>query len=137
MIDSVSSQVSRPLIGRWTTDRYLRLSRWWLVGGAALTMASTAFSWFPGSALLWQLPLFFLLGVSVAREHGQTVEGIALGVIVGSVLGFADGLVGLVVEPSILAAINIVASTLLTALIAGLLTTLAVFVSKNFFTNNS
>lgn len=118
------------MIGRWTTDQYLRLARWAIASGVLIIIGTTVFGIIPGSSLAWNAAVFFLLGVVVVRQHGGKTEGLAAGVIVGLALGFFSAMATFVRQPSALAGVNIVAETLMTGLIAGLIITVTTLLTE-------
>lgn len=118
------------MIGRWTTDQYLRLNRWWFVIGVAVIIATSPLGILPGSSLSWNALVFFLVGVMVARQHGGKTESLTSGALVGLALGFSSAVITIFFHPSAVAVVNIVAETLVTGLVAALIATCATLISQ-------
>lgn len=121
---------SRAMIGRWTIHQYLYFSRWWVVGGVAIVLVTMVWHLIPGSPLLWNAGLFFLLGVLVNRQRGSKAESLTAGAAVGLAVGFVSAVAGLVLDFSVVAIINIIAETLMTGLIASLIATVGMLLAQ-------
>lgn len=130
MLSPSMAMLTRVMIGRWTVDQYLHFSRWWVAAGVAVVVLTTVVHVLPGTALPWNAAVFFLLGVLVTQQHGSKTESLAAGAIVGVAVGFVSAVIGLFLEPSVVAGVNIIAETLLSGLIASLIATVGMLLSQ-------
>jgi len=130
MFPQIAAQPSHAMIGRWTVDQYVRFSRWWIVEGAVIVVATTAVHVLPGTSLPWNLAVFFVAGAVVARQRGEKTESLAAGAMVGLAVGFVSAGMSLALDPSVIGVVNIVAETLMTGFIAALVATVGLLLSQ-------
>ena len=125
-----SAQVT---IGRWAIDRYVRLTRWPVLATAAI-VAALLYVGQP-SSITWgvELILFVWLGWLVASRDGNRLESLTTGIIAGVGLGLMVSIIRLLLNRELTYVINVVAETMLTAIIGGLVTTSVTIIRKIFF----
>jgi hypothetical protein len=113
---------NRAMIGKWSIDRYMDLIRWWVAGAAVIIIILVLLDERQEYVLLIEALACLISGWRVAQVGGGKTESITAGVLIGLGLGAAASVSRFILAPQLGWAINIVRETLLTALIAALVT---------------
>jgi hypothetical protein len=111
---------ARAMIGDWTVDRYQRLLSPQLVVSPVLFLAALfRLSNFLvlGLELIW----FLLVGIQIGRHRGGRVEALVAGGMGGLLAGIAVALGRWLADPSARWGANVIAETLVTAIVGALL----------------
>ena len=120
------------MIGRWSVARYVTLWRWPVILDAAVVVALLYVNVSQPTVAGVELLLFIILWWLVARRNGGRVESVATGLMAGAGLGLIVAIARLLIDRALIYVLNVVAETMLTALIGGLITVMIVTVKKLF-----
>ena len=119
---------NRAMIGKWSVDRYKGLTHWWVTGGAVIIILLVLLGERQEFVLLVETAVCLVIGWRVAKANGGKTESITAGALIGLGLGAAASVSRFILTPQLGWAINIVRETLLTALIAALVTVSATLI---------
>lgn len=121
---------TRAMIGRWGVDRYVTLLRRWSLI-ASVIVAVLVLSRQPSSVVIgWEVIVIVAVGWLVAKRDGGKIESLAAGAFVGVSLGAVVSLTRYVLNPVLANGLLIIIETVVTTLLASLVTVSTVIVLK-------
>ena len=128
MSDIQTLPPTRAMIGRWGVDRYVSLLRKWSVVASVIAII-LVLSQQPRSIVIgWEIIVTAAAGWLVARRQGGKIESLAAGAFVGVSLGAVVSLSRFVLNPNLANGLLIMIETVLTAVVAALITVSTVII---------
>lgn len=123
-----SQSPTRAMIGRWGVDRYVSLLRRWSLI-ASIIVALLVLSRQPRSVVIgWELLITIAVGWLVSKRDGGKIESLAAGAFVGVSLGTTVSVTRFVMNPVLVNGLMVLIETVMTTILASVVTVATVLI---------
>ncbi len=130
MLDAHSLPPTKAMIGKWSVDRYVSLIRRWTFIAACIVLGLVLSHQARSIVMAMEIITVCWIGWIVFRREGAKIEGLTAGAYVGVSLGFTASVSRYIVTPTLANGILIIIETILTTVLAAILTTATVLLLK-------
>lgn len=121
MTEFSSATPTRSAVGRWSVDRYISLTRPWVILAALVCAALILFRVHQIAVTTVPVATCIWIGLQVHRRQGRRIEAMTAGAMAGLALGLTTGLARFILQPSAYWFINIPFESLLFGFVGAML----------------